>query len=102
MRCVCLIPVAKRADKFAAAPVFQLGGDRSPSCARPEVSRAGTVLSHDAICLESLLVQNHSPGAVPWLRQLVAGFPLRRPGFEPSSSHVGFVVDQVALGQVFL
>jgi hypothetical protein len=27
--------------------------------------------------------------------------PLRRPGFEPGSCHVGFVVDKVALGQVF-
>jgi hypothetical protein len=32
---------------------------------------------------------------------LVAGFPPRRPGFEPRSSRVGFVVDKVALGQVF-
>jgi hypothetical protein len=28
-------------------------------------------------------------------------FQPRRPGFEPSSGHVGFVVDKVALGQVF-
>jgi hypothetical protein len=39
--------------------------------------------------------------AVPSLRLLVAGFPPRRPGFEPGSGHVGFVVDKVALGQVF-
>jgi hypothetical protein len=32
---------------------------------------------------------------------LVAGFPPRRPGFDPRSDHVGFVVDKVALGQVF-
>jgi hypothetical protein len=32
------------------------------------------------------------------LRRLVAGFKLRRPGFEPESGHVGFVVDKVALG----
>jgi hypothetical protein len=38
---------------------------------------------------------------VPKLRLLVAGFPPRRPGFEPRSGHVGFVVDKVALGQVF-
>jgi hypothetical protein len=31
----------------------------------------------------------------------MAGFTLRRPGFEPRSSHVGFVVDKVALEQVF-
>jgi hypothetical protein len=40
--------------------------------------------------------------AVPWLRRLVAGLPLRRPGFDPGSVHVRFVVDKVALGQVFL
>jgi hypothetical protein len=30
-----------------------------------------------------------------------AGFPLRSPGFDPGSVHMGFVVDKVALGQVF-
>jgi hypothetical protein len=30
-----------------------------------------------------------------------AGFPPRRPGFEPRSDRVGFAVDKVALGQVF-
>jgi hypothetical protein len=35
------------------------------------------------------------------LRRLVAGFPPRRPWFEARLSHVGFVVDEVALGQVF-
>jgi hypothetical protein len=35
---------------------------------------------------------------VPWLRSLVAGLSPRRPG----SVQVGFVVDKVALGQVFL
>jgi len=39
---------------------------------------------------------------VPWLRRLVAGLSPRRPGFAPGSVHVGFVVDKVALGQVFL
>jgi hypothetical protein len=38
--------------------------------------------------------------AVSWLRRLVAGFPPRRPEFEPGSGHVGFVV-KMALGQVF-
>jgi hypothetical protein len=38
---------------------------------------------------------------VPWLRRLVAGLSPQRPGFEPWSVHVGFVVDKVALGQVF-
>jgi hypothetical protein len=40
--------------------------------------------------------------AVPWLRRLVALLSLRRPGFDPGSVHVVFVVDKVALGQVFL
>jgi hypothetical protein len=35
------------------------------------------------------------------LKRLVAGFPPRRPGFYPRSGHVGFVVDKVALRQVF-
>jgi hypothetical protein len=36
--------------------------------------------------------------AVEQLRRLVTGFPLRQPGFEHGSGHVGFVVDKVALG----
>jgi hypothetical protein len=40
--------------------------------------------------------------AVPWLRRLVAGLSPWRPEFTPRSIHVGFVVDKVALGQVFL
>jgi hypothetical protein len=39
---------------------------------------------------------------VPWLRRLVAGFSPRRPGIVTESVRVGFVVYQVALGQVFL
>jgi hypothetical protein len=39
--------------------------------------------------------------AVPWLRRLVSGLSLRRPGFNPGSVHVGFLVDKAALGQVF-
>jgi hypothetical protein len=42
------------------------------------------------------------PGAVPWLKRLVAGLSPRRPGFAPGSILVGFVVDKVALGQVYL
>jgi hypothetical protein len=44
----------------------------------------------------------HQRKAVPWLRSLVAGLSPRRPGFAPRSIHVGFVMDKVALGQVFL
>jgi hypothetical protein len=40
--------------------------------------------------------------AVIWLRWLVAGLSRRSHGFTPGSIHVGFVVDKVALGQVFL
>jgi hypothetical protein len=36
---------------------------------------------------------------IPWLKQLVAGLSLRRPGFVPESIHVAFVV-AVAVGQV--
>jgi branched-subunit amino acid transport protein len=39
---------------------------------------------------------------MPWLEWLVAGLSPRRPGFAARSVHVGFVVDKVALGQVFL
>jgi hypothetical protein len=38
---------------------------------------------------------------VPQLRRLVAGFPPQRSGFETMSSHVGFMVDKVAMRQVF-
>jgi hypothetical protein len=36
------------------------------------------------------------------LRRLVAGLSPRKPGFDPGSVHAEFVVDKVALGQVFL
>jgi len=36
------------------------------------------------------------------VRELVAGLPLRKPGFSPRSVHVRFVVDKVGLGQLFL
>jgi hypothetical protein len=42
------------------------------------------------------------PLSVQQLRQLVAGIALHRPSFNPTSAHVGFVVDKVAVGQVFL
>jgi hypothetical protein len=38
---------------------------------------------------------------MPWLRRFAAGLPPRMAGFDPGSVHVGFVVDKVALGQVF-
>jgi hypothetical protein len=39
--------------------------------------------------------------AVPWFRRLAASLPPHSPGFDPGSVHVGFLVDKVALGQVF-
>jgi hypothetical protein len=38
----------------------------------------------------------------PWLRSLVAGLSPRKSGFASGLIRVGFVVDKVALGQVFL
>jgi hypothetical protein len=51
--------------------------------------------------LWNLIVELTFKRAMPQLWRLVAGFPLWRPGFEPVSGHVEFVVDKVALGQVF-
>jgi hypothetical protein len=39
---------------------------------------------------------------MPWLRWLVADLSMRRARFASRSVHVGFEVDEVALGQVFL
>jgi hypothetical protein len=41
---------------------------------------------------------NTTKVAMLQLRQLVMSFPLWRPGFNPRSGHVEFVVDEVALG----
>jgi hypothetical protein len=40
--------------------------------------------------------------AVPWLKRLVPGLSPQRPGIAPGSIHVGFVLEKMALGQVFL
>jgi hypothetical protein len=42
-----------------------------------------------------------SKEAAAELKRLVAGFPPRRPGFDPGSGQMGFVLDKVVLGQVF-
>jgi hypothetical protein len=39
---------------------------------------------------------------VPLLRRLVAGLPPQKHIFTPGQSYVGFVMDEVELGQVFL
>jgi len=40
--------------------------------------------------------------ALPWIRRLVARLSPLRPGLDPRSLHVGFVVDEVELEQAFL
>jgi hypothetical protein len=52
-------------------------------------------------CIHGRYFLTHCNMAVSQLRGLVAGCPPRRPGFEPRSGHVGFVMDKLALGQVF-
>jgi hypothetical protein len=49
-----------------------------------------------------IIGRNALKRAVPWLRQLVTGLSPRGPGFAPGSIRVGFMVDKVALRQVFL
>jgi hypothetical protein len=39
--------------------------------------------------------------AVPLFKHLVTGFPPQRPGFEPGSDYVEFVMDKSALVLVF-
>jgi hypothetical protein len=36
-----------------------------------------------------------------WLGSLVAGLSARKAGYDPGSVYLGFVVDRMALGQVF-
>jgi hypothetical protein len=50
--------------------------------------------------LQSAKLPTLSHQAVPYLKRLVAGFPLQQPRFA-SRQHVGFVVDKTALGQIF-
>ena len=40
--------------------------------------------------------------AVPWLRRSAAVLSPRVPGFDLKPVNVGFVVDRVSLGQIFL
>jgi hypothetical protein len=49
---------------------------------------------------QNLILKKYTK-AVLWLRRLVAGLLQRKPGFDPGSVIVGFVVDKVALGQVY-
>jgi hypothetical protein len=47
------------------------------------------------------MYKNHGIKAMPQFKQLVASFPLWHPRFDPKSHHVEFVVNKVALGQIF-
>jgi hypothetical protein len=49
----------------------------------PKSTKTGTSLTNNYLC-----------GTVPWLKWLVASLSPRRPGFDPGSVHVGFVVDK--------
>jgi hypothetical protein len=55
-------------------------------------------LDHICKALRYLIILKLLP-TVPWLRQLAAILSQRRPGFTPWSVRVGFMVDNVALGQ---
>ena len=59
----------------------------------------GTQADMSPIDRPSLLCTPHL--AVPWLRRLITGLPPRSPGFDPESVQVGFVVEEVAVKQVF-
>jgi hypothetical protein len=58
-------------------------------------------IRHTLALSSSVSIKIHDLMAMSYLRRLVAGLPQRRLGFEPTSGHVGFMVDKVALGQVF-
>jgi hypothetical protein len=56
------------------------------------------------VTLLELITLSDTPSttvAVPWLRWLVAVLSPRRTGFAPASVNTEFVVDEVALEQVF-
>jgi hypothetical protein len=50
------------------------------------------------LCEVSLKLSHLTEG--PWLREFVLSFSLRSPEFYPKPVRVGFVVDEVAQGQV--
>jgi hypothetical protein len=72
------------------------------SCQPYEHKLAGINFLENRVITYPKSESNQMKEAVPWLRLLVAGLSPQRPGFAPRSIHVGFVVDRVALGQVFL
>jgi hypothetical protein len=50
---------------------------------------------------ETVVNKKEIERTVPWLRRLFAGLSQQSPGFVTGTILVGFVVDRVALGQVF-
>jgi hypothetical protein len=58
------------------------------------------IIFYAIMCLQMDFMCNHMDLRKFRLR-LVAGFPPWRPGFDPGSGQVGFVVDKVALGRDF-
>jgi hypothetical protein len=67
----------------------------------PAIVRRCSLLGSKLLCTNSAWLVSVC-GAVPCLKRLIAGLSPRRLGFAPGSIHVGFVVDKVALRQVFL
>lgn len=47
-------------------------------------------------------LQHYTAAVVLWVRWLVADLSSRRSGFDPRPFHVGFMVDKVLLGSLFL
>ena len=84
-------------EQSSSSSVFRLQLDGFCSTFHPQFPRMrykpSTVICHRSVTKGTL--------AVPWLRRLGAGLSPRRPSFDPGSVHVVFVVDKVALGQVF-
>jgi hypothetical protein len=91
---------AHRAEQAAYA-VTQVSDERGGGCRKHCSSPILPPLagSHHCVrCHWSAVTRPAQAG----FRSSVAGLSLRRPGFATGSIHVGFMVDKVALGQVFL
>jgi hypothetical protein len=103
--CMPLTYVVFPGYKFRSRCVRNDARKRKICCIYPHI--VGKDFIHKFITKELLLKMhsnddsNNNYGAVSWLRRLVAGFPHWRPGLDPRSDHVGFVVSYVVLGQVF-
>ena len=65
-----------------------------------------TATTHHTECLSSALSSlwfcGHSCIAVPWLKWLVTDLSPQRPGTNPRLVYMWFLLDRLALGQVFL